>query len=564
MNNLNIQVVPTDYGYAKDGKVYLKESLGLPERLIGEVKTTEAEALQYFANRFDLIKNKVEGMLSAMEIAENKGSYLMQVMHLKETLTTFNALGPFEVLHSLLEEAEQKIKVMVEGNRVKNLELKRTLLVNAQKEFQNDDIRAAIKSMKEIRFSWITIGSTAKEVSEELEAEFTSVMERFQIIRDAYNEERNKEIEIREQKLKILLEVAKGLNTYPPEVEQSYYKMQKLEHEWKAIGNVPKAIYDPYFQEFKRIKKTITKYARKGQDRGGRGGFNRGPQPIIFPKYIPPHEVEIYENLRRRLDLIAEAEELLKMDLREANERAKDVQARWKVSGQIPDKYKSEIFNQFNAISDRIFESSYLARVVNTKYPHFRTMPAQEQLEAKIEAMDEIILKEDMNVRVTQAEFEFMSPDERTTDENRSRFSRLNTSVRKLKMKGKILNEMKRDLDRMRNPNGGGSYDRGGYGDRRPSGYGDRSSGGYGQRSGGYGDRGGSGGGYSDRNSGGGYGNRSGGSNYDRGGYQNRPTNPYGDQPSSQPPREGGYRNDRRDDDNRGGGSGSGGYRPRF
>lgn len=550
MNNLSSTVVPTEFGYTKDGKVYLKESLGRPERLIGEVKTTEADALQYFANRFDLIRNKVEGMLLAMETAENKGSYLMQVMHLKDTLTTFNALGPFETLYSLLDEAEHKIRLMVEGNRVKNLELKKGLLANALLEFQNDDIRSAIKNMKEIRFSWITIGSTAKEVSEELEAEFAAIMERFQIIRDAYNEERNKEIEIREQKLKILLEVAKGLNTYPPEVEQSYYKMQKLEHEWKAIGNVPKAIYDPYFQEFKRIKKTITKYARKGQDRGGRGGFNRGPQPIIFPKYIAPHEQEIYDNLRRRLDLIAEAEELLKLDLREANDRAKDVQARWKVSGQIPDKYKSEIFNQFNAISDRIFESSYLARVVHTKYPHFRTMPAQEQLEAKIEAMDEIILKEDMNVRVTQAEFEFMSPDERTTDENRSRFSRLNTSVRKLKMKAKILNEMKRDLDRMKNPNGGGSYDRGGYGDRRPS-YGDRTGSSYGNRSGGsgYGDRGGSG--YSDRNSGsGGYGNRSGGSSYDRGGYQNRPTNPYGDQPSSQPPREGGYgQNDRREDD---------------
>ena len=555
MNNLSIAVIPTDYGYIKDGKVFLKETLGKPDRIIGDVKTTDSEALQYFANRFELIKSKVENMLSAMQSAENKGSYLMQIIHLKDTLTTFNALGPFENLYSLLEEAEDTIKQMIEGNRVKNLELKKGLLANALLEFQNDDIRSAIKNMKDIRFSWITIGSTAKEVSEDLEAEFTAVMERFQIIRDAYNEERNKEIEIREQKLKILLEVAKGLNTYPPEVEQSYYKMQKLENEWKAVGNVPKVIYDPYFQEFKRIKKTITKYARKGQDRGGRGGYNQGPQQIFIPKYIPPHEVELYDNLKRRLDLIDEAQELLKMDLREANERAKDVQARWKVSGQIPDKYKSEIFNQFNAISDRIFESSYLARVVNTKYPHFRTMPAQEQLEAKIEAMDDIILKEDMNVRVTQAEFEFMSPDERATDENRSRFSRLNTSVRKLRMKGKLLYEMKRDLDRLKNPNGGGQFDRGssgGYGDRRSSGgYGDRSGGSsYGNRSsggGGYGDR--RPGGYSDRSSGsggGGYGNQSGG--YDRGGYQNRP--PQYDRPSTPPENPG--NSERHEGENRG------------
>lgn len=553
MNNLNEPIVPSEYGYAKDGKVFLKPTLGKTDRQIGEVKTTEEEALRYFANRFDLIKGKVTGMLSAMETAENKGSYLMQVLHLKETLTTFNALGPFESLQVLLEEAEQRIRVMVEGNRVKNLDLKRTLLENAKNEFQNEDIRSAIKNIKDIRFSWITIGSTAKEVTDELEAEFAAVMERFQALRDAYNEQRNKEIEIKVQKFKILVEVAKGLNTYPPEVEQSYYKMQKLEAEWKAIGNVPKVFYDPYFQEFKRIKKTIAKYARKGPANRG-----RGPQQIFIPKYIPPHEVELYDNLKRRLDLIAEANELLKLDLREANERAKDVQARWKMAGQIPDKYKSEIFNQFNAVSDRIFESSYLARVVHTKYPHFRTMPMQEQLEAKIDAMDEIILKEDMNVRVTQAEFEFMSADERSTEENRSRFSRLNTSIRKLKMKTRILQEMKRELDRLKNPNAGGSgyYDRGGHSDRRSSGGGYNRGGGYGGGGSSYGDRGGNRGGYSDR-----------GGNYDRGsgGYGNRPSYNQGGQGQSSY-RDGGSgyssdRPERREGDNTGG---SDSYRPRY
>lgn len=551
MNNLNDTIVPSEYGYVRDGKVFLKPTLGQSDRQIGEVKTTDEEALQYFANRFDLIKNKVYHMLTAMETAENKGSYLMQVLHLKETLTTFNALGPFESLQVLLDESEQRIRVMIEGNRVKNLELKKTLLENARKEFQNEDIRTAIKNIKDIRFSWITIGSTAKEVSEELEAEFAAVMERFQAMRDVYNEQRNKEIEIKVQKLKILLEVAKGLNTYPPEVEQSYFKFQKLEAEWKAIGNIPKAMYDPFYQEFKRIKKTIAKYARRGP--ANRGG--RGPMQIFIPKYIPPHEVELYDNLRRRLDLIAEANELLKMDLREANERAKDVQARWKMAGQIPDKYKSEIFNQFNAVSDRIFESSYLARVVNTKYPHFRTMPLQEQLEAKIDAMDEIILKEDMNVRVTQAEFEFMSADERSTDENRSRFSRLNTSIRKLKMKTKILQEMKRDLDRLKNPNAGSSgyYDRGGYSSDRRSSGGGYNRGGYGG-GGGYSDRGGNRGGYSDRSG-----------NQDRsgGGYYNRPSyNQGGDKP---PYRDSGYKSDRperREGD--GGSTGSDPYRPRY
>jgi hypothetical protein len=528
MSNLIDATELARYGYAKDGKVYLKNSLGKPDRIIGDVKASEAEAINYFIRRFDLILNKVDTMLEAMEKAENKGSYLMQVLHLKETLYAFNAIGPFEELLEKLVAAENQIMELIDINRGKNYELKKQLLVRAKEDLQIPDVKEAIKAMKEIRFSWMTIGSTSKATDEELEAQFQVVLDEFQIIKDKYTEERTIEIEIRKQKLQILLEIASKLNTYPPEVEQSYYKMQKLEMEWKAVGNIPKVYYGPLFTQFKQIKKTITKYARKGPNQGGGQRGNYGPREIIVPRSYPAHEEPLYENLRRRVALIQEAQGLLKMDLRQANEIAKEIQARWKVSGQIPDSFKSEVFNQFNAISDRIFESSYLARVVFTKYPHFRTMPPAEQLELKIESMDDIILKEDMNIKITQAEFDFMSADERATDENRSRFSRLNTSVRKLKMKHKILQEMRRELDRLK---GGGQSS---YGDNRGGG------GGYQQRSGGYNQ----GGGYGNRPSSGGYGDRPSGGGYgDRPAYNNNRNegNRSYDRPPSYQPREGGY-----------------------
>ena len=493
MSNLIDATDLVRYGFAKDGRVYLKNSLGKPDRIIGDVKASEAEAINYFIKRFDLILNKVDTMLAAMEKAENKGSYLMQVLHLKETLYTFNAIGPFEELLDKLVGAENQIMELIDVNRVKNFELKKQLIERAKSDLHLPDVKEAIKAMKEIRFSWMTIGSTSKDSDEDLEAQFQVILDAFQAIKDKYTEERTIEIEIRKQKLQILLEIASKFNTYPPEVEQSYYKMQKLEMEWKAVGNIPKIYYGPLFTQFKQIKKTITKFARKGPNQGGGGQRgNYGPREIIVPRSYPAHEEPLYENLRRRVALIHEAQGLLKMDLRQANEIAKDVQARWKVSGQIPDSFKSEVFNQFNAISDRIFESSYLARVVFTKYPHFRTMPPAEQIELKIESMDDIILKEDMNIKITQAEFDFMSADERATDENRSRFSRLNTSVRKLKMKHKILQEMRRELDRLK---GGGQSS---YGNDN------RGSGGYQQRSGGYNQ----GGGYGNRPSSGGYGDR--------------------------------------------------------
>jgi len=538
-------------GYTKDGKVYLKSILGQPDRIIGDVKLGDQESIDYFIRRFELIRYKVNAMVSAMEAAENKGSYLMQVLHLKDSLKTFNAIGPFEELQQKLEDSESKIHGLIESNRIRNLDIKTQLIEKAREALLEPTPRDIIRVMKEVRFSWMTVGAAVKEKDDELEAEFAKITDEFLVIKDKYTAERTIEIEIRRQKLQILLDTAAKLNTYQPEVEQSFYKFKKLEEEWKAVGNIPKVYYGPLFEQFKRIKKTIAKYAQKT----GHGGGMRpqGPRPILIPRNYPPEEEHLYESLRRRVALIEEAKGLLRLDLRQANELAKDVQARWKAAGQIPQQFKSEVFNQYNAVSDRIFEASYLARVVHTRFPDFRMMSPAEQIQSKIEAMDEIIIKEDMNVKVTQAEFDFMSEEERSTEENRSRFARLLTSVRKLKMKNKILFELRRELEQIQNggggygnrsggsyssrPQGSGSYQRREYGNdqsgyRRDQGY--SRDNGYGSRPGSYGNQrdGGAsrptdGGGYRRDSQDNGYGNRDAGysRNYGQqggGGYQQR------------------------------------------
>ena len=42
-----------EFGYTLDGKVFIKSYSGYPERQIGEVRNTDAEALDYFINRFN-------------------------------------------------------------------------------------------------------------------------------------------------------------------------------------------------------------------------------------------------------------------------------------------------------------------------------------------------------------------------------------------------------------------------------------------------------------------------------------------------------------------------------
>ncbi|WP_332911376.1 hypothetical protein [Algoriphagus boritolerans] len=83
------------FGYIKDGKVYLKGFLGRSDREIGEVKENEASTLSYFEARFEQIKDKVTKLKSDIEENQNKGSFLMKLIHLRDSLFETDALGDF-------------------------------------------------------------------------------------------------------------------------------------------------------------------------------------------------------------------------------------------------------------------------------------------------------------------------------------------------------------------------------------------------------------------------------------------------------------------------------------
>ena len=75
-----------EYGYIKDGKVYRKSFLDFPEREIGTVKESEEATIQYFTQKFEAIVSEVEDVKSKVEEHANKGSFLIKVINLKESL----------------------------------------------------------------------------------------------------------------------------------------------------------------------------------------------------------------------------------------------------------------------------------------------------------------------------------------------------------------------------------------------------------------------------------------------------------------------------------------------
>lgn len=120
------------FGYIKDGKVFLKGFLGRPDRVIGEVKEDEASTLLYFEARFGQVQEKVAKLIEAIQENQNKGSFLMRLIHLRESLFASDALGDFVPLIDSLNEQEAYLSQIIQGNRSKNLEVKLALIEEAK------------------------------------------------------------------------------------------------------------------------------------------------------------------------------------------------------------------------------------------------------------------------------------------------------------------------------------------------------------------------------------------------------------------------------------------------
>src|SRR6478609_4365691 len=140
----------SQYGYVKEGKVFLKSFRKFPDRVIGEVKDTEENAIQYFTNRFSVISGKVENLVSNIETAQNKGSFLMSLLHLKTTVPQYDALGDFESLLKKLEKAEESLSSLILHNRAKNKEIKEALIEEAKAAVSNPDWKESTRLLVEV------------------------------------------------------------------------------------------------------------------------------------------------------------------------------------------------------------------------------------------------------------------------------------------------------------------------------------------------------------------------------------------------------------------------------
>lgn len=416
-----------EYGYVKDGKVFLKGYFGSPDRQIGEVKRTEQEAIDYFKNRFTIAQVKVETLEKDIEEAQNKGSYLTKLTQLRRKLIGFDAIGDFMPLLERLDKAEDYLAGLILVNQTKNLEIKRALINDAQGAAAVEDWTAATEAVQEVKDKWIRTGPVDSEFQEDVDTQFQTVLDDFFHRRREYFAEQNRIVQAKVDEFEKLIKRVKQLS-WSRDLDEAYKQARDIRKEWNALGELPP-------KKFFKISKAYRHFFKLFYDK-----YNES-------KGIQPQNRED-PRIGQQRQLLVEAEDALKNDdIITASEKAKVLLSKWK-DIRIPYRQSDrELNDRFRSTCDKIFELSYLARVISRKYPAFELKSEEEQLRAQIREMEWLVAREKSDLDMATLDVErSLTGDE---EEDKRLLGRLNIQKRKVAMKDKILREFQRKLERL-------------------------------------------------------------------------------------------------------------------
>ena len=411
-----------EYGYVKDGKVFLKGYSAYPDRQIGEVKRTEQEAIDYFKNRFTIAQTKATELTAEIEEAQNKGSYLTKLLQLRKKLISFDGLGDFIPLLEDLDKSEGYLNGLILTNQDKNLEIKRALLEDMKAvEVIGTDWKTTTDQLQEIKLKWIRTGPVDKAYHEDIELAFQDQMDDYFRRRREFFSDQNRIVADRLEKYQELIQKSDLLQRMY-NVDEAAIQARQLRQDWKEVGEVPIKRSMKLYKQFKRSHQRI-------QDKYNRVKGIATPVPTVHPM------------VAQQQKFYAEVVDLLKSgDILVAADRTKVILNQWKeirVPSQFADRTLSE---KFRLACDKIFELSYLERVLYRKYPAFEIRSTEDQLGIKIREMEWLIKREKGDLEVAISAAQTAQVDEDTA---KQMMNRINTQRRKIAMKEKILEEFR-------------------------------------------------------------------------------------------------------------------------
>lgn len=332
-----------EYGYIKEGKVFRNAFLDFPEREIGLVKENEATTLDYFTERFSSLQAEIEDVESKIESQLNKGSFLMKVLNLKESLHEIDALGDFESVFKKLEKIEADLNEYITQNRHKNLQIKAALLEELKAVAKSHEWKSATAIVKEIQQKWIKTGAVEADLKDKIEGEFRELMDQFFERKAAFYAELEQMMKDKEADYTSFLEKAKAMiSSVDPSKVRGLQK--QLMTEWKELGKIKPEKHTEFWNQFQALLK-----AAANQSRGGQQNRKAGTE----------------EALKRKRDMLDKLQKL--SGELEPKVNLSQVRKEWKTTGFVPRELNQELNDAFYQITSLISEKIFLAQLVNKK-----------------------------------------------------------------------------------------------------------------------------------------------------------------------------------------------------
>ncbi|AWW29836.1 DUF349 domain-containing protein [Echinicola strongylocentroti] len=420
------------YGYIKDDKVYLKGFLNQEDRVIGEVKENEASTIKYFEDRFELAKKKVADLKKDIEENQNKGSFLMKLVHLRESLMQYDALGDFVPLIDELNEREEYLNEIIQANRERNLEIKRELIEEAQVLMNDTDWKATSEKFRDLKLRWIKTGPVSPELRDEIEGSFKETTDTFFENRKNYFEGLALQAEENIKVYESLVEQAREAFNMQ-DVKQAFEISKRIQKQWKESGKVPAEKRQPLWDEFSRLNNKIFgrfKRTMQNKPRQGGGGYNS-----------PPSRLRPFEVVKKIEKL---AESMRDLSLGETTpekiSRAKRLQAEWKSLPPKKPREAQQYSRLFVFFTDIVFEKSFLHKLARSKFDNYYEMDEQEQRQVKINIMKDLISRDEKELETVKENSENFRSHE--SDFETMLYRKISAYKRKLDVKNHILKEL--------------------------------------------------------------------------------------------------------------------------
>ena len=245
------------FGFIEGTNIYLKGWGSNPDRKIGEIKEgDEASSLAYFEEKFKDLSAKVESLEKDINEAENKGSFLMKLKHLRDSLPKHDGLGDYLPIEKNLTRLEEDLNGLIKQNRVRNTEIKEAMIEEAREIEKIINWQESTEKIHEIKSRWIKTGNATDDVNESLDEAFWDIISRFFERKKSFYEDKKLLMQKRKESYVSLVEEARKIKDLHG--KERFEKINELKERWNETGNIPKDEYVDLKRQFDMFMKKKT------------------------------------------------------------------------------------------------------------------------------------------------------------------------------------------------------------------------------------------------------------------------------------------------------------------